>query len=82
MKTEVTACYVVRGTDSNGGPWMTRELIWPSCDSPGHRRYVKRTSEKKAARMNAAGANVSVQFQELTGDLWKDVSDPNAEAVL
>lgn len=72
---EVSACFVVRGTDSKGGVWMTREFIWPSCDSADHRRYIKLKCERKAARMNAAGADVSVQFQELSDKgVWCDQS--------
>lgn len=69
----MNACFVIRGVDSNGGPWMTREVIWASCDSPEHRRYVELTANKKAARMNKAGAKVEVQYQELVGDFWQDV---------
>ena len=52
---------------------MTREVIWASCDSPEHRRYVELTANKKAARMNKAGAKVEAQYQELVGDFWQDV---------
>jgi hypothetical protein len=76
MSAEVRHCFVVRGTDSGGGLWMTRELIWPSCDSPEHRRYVRHVCEKKAQRMNASGANVVVQYQELVGNLWEDSDIP------
>jgi len=74
---EVKACYVVRGVDSKGGPWMTRELIWPSCDSAGHRRYIRLLCQRKAERMNQAGATVAVSYQELDSNgLWKDATEP------
>jgi hypothetical protein len=70
------ACFVVRGITSNGGPFLTRELIWPSIDSPEHRRYVKTIMRQKAERMNKAGASVSVRYQELGEDLlWHDADE-------
>lgn len=69
---DVTASFVIRGTDSNGGFFLTREFIWPSCDSADHRRYLKLKCDRKAERMNKAGANVAVTYQELECDLWKD----------
>ena len=74
MTQTPTSCYCIRGTDSNGGIWIHRECIWPSCDSAGHRRYVKLKATKTAERMNKAGANVVVVKQELGFDsLWNDV---------
>lgn len=68
----VSCCFVVKGSDSNGNPWITREFIWPSCDSPEHRRYIKSLMRQKADRMNKLGANVSVEYQELNNKgLWE-----------
>ena len=75
-KLDVEACYVVRGVDSNGKQWMTREFIWPSCDSPEHRKYVRLQMVKKAERMNKCGATVAVSYQELDPNgLWKDTEE-------
>lgn len=77
MISSVKACYMIRGTDSNGGVWMTREPIWQSCDSAGHRRYLRVQMLRKAERMNKSGANVTVHYQEIGDDgLWHDVGDP------
>ena len=73
---EVTACYSIRGTDSNGHDWLHRELIWPSCDSPGQRRYIKLQLTRSAERKNKGGWNVAVVYQELgENGLWKDCVD-------
>lgn len=72
-KHEVQACYVVKGVDSNGNLWLSREFIWPSCDSPEHRKYLKLKCKRKAERMNHAGASVAFAYQELgQNGLWKD----------
>ena len=76
---EVTACYAIRGTDANGNDWFHREFIWPSCDSAGHRRYIKLKQTRKAERQNKGGWNVVVVYQELGEDgLWKDSIDEAA----
>lgn len=74
---DVTSCYVVSGTLSDGSVFLHREFIWPSCDCPAHRRYVKSEMERKAKRMNSQGASVSVQYQELLDDQWQSAVDPN-----
>jgi len=76
MSIDAQACYVVRGVDSLGGQWLTREMIWRSCDSPEHRKYVRLKAMKMAERMNQCGATVAVSYQELDSNLmWKDAEE-------
>ena len=75
-KLEVQARYVVKGVDSNGKQWITREFIWPSCDSPEHRKYLRLKCKRTAERMNQSGATVTVAYQELDQNrLWKDAKE-------
>jgi len=61
-------CYVVRGTDSNGGTWLSRKFVsacqYPTLD------LAKRSAERDVDRMNALGASVEAVLQTLSDDGW------------
>lgn len=65
-------CYVVRGTDSHGSPWMTRKFV-----CLGQYRSIedaKLSAHHDVKRMNALGASVEAVYQVLSADgmLWAD----------
>lgn len=74
-------CYVVRGEDSNGNPWMTRLFI-------GEGQYPLESTARieaglKAIRMNRIGANVKAVRQTHGDQGWvDDVRPESSECVL
>ena len=63
-------CYVVRGNDSNGNPWITRLFV-------GAGQYPSESTARieaglKAIRMNRLGANVKAVRQVHGEHGWVD----------
>lgn len=76
-KTDVTECFILRGEDSTASPFLRREFIWPSCDSPAHRKYIESLLTRLRDRLNGRGYKLEVQFQTLNENgIWTDAEQP------
>lgn len=76
-KSNAQTAFIIRGTDSTDCPYIHRELIWPSCDSPAHRKYIEAELTKRANRLNQRGYKLTVHFQVLDEKgLWTDSEQP------